>query len=180
MFTPADRIQMLDIIQVGGKDCIEIGVHDGGFSGEILARNPNKHFMVDPWIHQDPKIYPDDRSNFQNPAFEDLYQTVLAKYGNDKRAIIVRDVSYNFVKQIPYDSMDFIYVDAIHTFESCFCDMMIWFQKLKTGGWMCVDDYGTKYLGVKYAVDAFTKLTGQKISLITREKVWVTCGIRKE
>lgn len=182
MLNPNSRVEMLDMIEVQGKDCAEIGVYEGEFARHIIAKNPNKLYIVDPWVNQPIEIYPnDDYANKSNQDFEIMFQKVNNEFSKYKNAIIVRDFSMNFVQKVPYESLDFVYIDAIHTFENTFCNIILWSQKVKKGGWICGHDYTGNnikaFLGVQYAVDTFCKITRRKLDLITNEQ-WSSWGIQ--
>jgi lipopolysaccharide biosynthesis glycosyltransferase len=179
--TVRDRNEMLDHLKssIFNKQCVEIGTYEGHYSAEILKRGPADLWLIDPWINQSKDVYPDDHANTNTNNFEQIYYKVLEQFANNPHAHVLRDYSFNAIKLFKNNSLDFIYIDAIHTFESCFSDMLIWFHKLKSGGWMCGHDYTGKYLGVKYAVDAFTRITGQQLSILTAEP-WSSWGIRKQ
>jgi lipopolysaccharide biosynthesis glycosyltransferase len=181
LITISDRYKMLDYLKssISNKRCVEIGTYEGHYSAEILKHGPADLWLIDPWINQSKDIYPDDHANTNIENFEKVYYQVLKQFTDYPNVHVIRDFSYNAVKLFDNDSLDFVYIDAIHTFESCFSDMLMWFHKLKIGGWMCGHDYTGKYLGVKYAVDTFTRITGQKVSIITTEP-WASWGIRKQ
>jgi hypothetical protein len=178
LLTPSNRSEMLDVIGLGGKDCAEIGVFRGEFSEEILRRAPKTLWLVDPWTSQPPSVYPSDHANLRDAEFDDVHKMVADKFAADERVRIVRGYSYFASLQFSNESLDFAYVDAVHTFESCLCDMLTWFHKVRQGGWLCGHDYTGKYVGVKAAVEAFGRITGRKLDLLTLEP-WASWGIRK-
>jgi hypothetical protein len=178
VITSRDRNEMLDTVNVKGKVCAEIEVFTGEFSREILSKNPRELYLVDPWVHQPLDVYPADHTNVDNFEFEKVYREVCDRFRNDSRVHIIREYSYFASTRFEDGHFDFIYIDSIHTFESCFCDIVTWFHKLKDEGWLCGHDYTGRYLGVKHAVGAFTRLTGQQLSLLTLEE-WASWGIKK-
>ena len=38
-------------------------------------------------------------------------------------------------------SVEFVYVDADHSFDKCWDDIVSWMPKIKPGGWMAGHDY---------------------------------------
>lgn len=178
LITPNDRIAMLSKIGVKGKICAEIGVYDGWFSNEILNHNPAKLYMIDPWVHQGKNVYPDDPSNMPDNAFNDQFNMVLEAYGQKENVEIVRDFSFFAAEHFANKSLDFVYIDAIHTFESVLCDMVTWYPKVADGGWLCGHDFTGRYIGVKAAVESFCRITGKELSLLTLEQ-WASWGIKK-
>jgi hypothetical protein len=173
-----NRIEMLKVLDLENKSCVEIGVFDGGFSQEIFSCKPSMLYLIDPWKHQDNSLYPDDKANVADNSFESIYQSVQTHFAYNNNVVLIRKESYDAVDIFQDKSLDFVYVDAIHTFESCFCDMVVWYKKVKHGGWLCGHDYTGDYPGVRRAVDAFCKITGKELSLITLEP-WASWGIKK-
>jgi hypothetical protein len=143
---------MLDWIGIEDQTCVEVGVQDGIFSTEILRRKPKMLFLVDPWVHQPPEIYP-ERSNRSESEFAVTYQKILDKFAKHRNITILREFSIKAAKQIK-QKLDFVYIDAIHTYESCSADIRAWYPKLRNGGWLAGHDY-TNYRGVRQAVDEF-------------------------
>ena len=46
----------------------------------------------------------------------------------------------------PDESLDFVYLDALHSYRDCMNDLIAWFPKLKAGGLMAGDDYYNGYV----------------------------------
>ena len=60
-------------------------------------------------------------------------------------------------------SADFIFVDGGHSYEDCYEDGSIWYNVLKSGGYMAFHDYGADMLAaIKPAVDAVTEMLGMQ------------------
>ncbi len=73
----------------------------------------------------------------------------------------------------PTDSMDFVYIDARHDYESVLEDLNAWFDKVKPGGIFAGHDYVDGMLaqgdfGVKSAVDEFFAESGTSPSTAPR------------
>lgn len=49
------------------------------------------------------------------------------------------------------NSLDFVFIDAGHTYEDCFSDIQAWLPKVKAGGTLAGHDYGSSE-GVRRAV----------------------------
>lgn len=165
--TPTDRNDMLSVIGIKGKKCVEIGVERGHYSQKILAENPVSLILVDPWCHQDEKIYPNDTSNVSNDEAERRFREVMNTVGKDQRVTVQRAFSTQAVKIHENASLDFVYIDAIHTKEAVYEDMCAWWPKVKPGGWLCGHDY--QFQGVIDAVKEFTTKENLKLAFITQE-----------
>lgn len=164
---PTNRDTMLSTIGVKGKKCVEVGVERGHYSQVILAENPASLILIDPWCHQDEKIYPNDTSNVDNDEAERRFQEVMQTVGKDKRVTVHRAFSIQASKMHEDNSLDFVYIDAIHTKEAAFEDMCAWWPKVKSGGWLCGHDY--QFHGVVDAVKDFNTKENLKLTFVTQE-----------
>ncbi len=175
---PKTRQHMLDVLEITGKKCVEIGVFEAEYSREILARNPKELYLVDPWISQSNEVYPDDHTNSTAYNFSKTYNSICEEFSVDERVKVIRGYSLFESWKFDNESFDFVYIDAIHTFESCLSDIVSWYPKVKTGGWICGHDYTGKFLGVKCAVESFCRITNKELNLLTQEP-WASWGIKK-
>jgi predicted O-methyltransferase YrrM len=71
-----------------------------------------------------------------------------------------QDYSHNVVDMFEDNSIDFIYIDAEHTYESVKRDLELYLPKLKRGGTIGGHDYHEVWPGVCNAIDEkFTNIT---------------------
>ena len=70
----------------------------------------------------------------------------------------VKGISWQVAGQFEDDSIDFIFIDADHTYEGVMKDIRSYWPKLKSGGLFSGHDF--KHPPVKQAVDEFTKELG--------------------
>lgn len=69
---------------------------------------------------------------------------------------IIKDTSFNASSQFKNCSIDFMMIDAGHTYEDVKNDINIWYKKIKPGGVIGGDDFGTNvFPGVTKAVDEY-------------------------
>lgn len=54
-------------------------------------------------------------------------------------------------------SIDILYVDAAHDYNSVKQDLTLWYPKMKKNGFICGHDYSENFAGTKKAVNEFTK-----------------------
>lgn len=133
---------------------VEIGVAFGGHSEAILNRtNVKKLYSVDRYQH-DPGY--EDPLNYSDAQFDELYEFVknrLSVFGD--RCQLLRLDSAQAAQNIP-DDIDFVYIDADHSYEGVFRDLCLWSRKIRDGGIIAGHDYGhAQFPGVKRAVDQF-------------------------
>ena len=87
----------------------------------------------------------------------DCEAVALARFKNVANAKIYKGYTYDVVKQIKDESLDFVYIDAGHAYMECKLDIDGWYPKVKDGGILAGHDY-FNCAGVKQAVDEFVGL----------------------
>jgi hypothetical protein len=139
----------------------EIGVKLGRFSDLVLRSwKGEKLISIDPWSEAEPDEYV-DHANVAQDQHEEFYRRtneLLSKHGN--RSEIWRATSVEAAQRIPDRSLDFVYIDARHDYDSVLEDLEAWFPKVRPGGLMAGHDYADgvfrqSVFGVKSAVDQF-------------------------
>jgi predicted O-methyltransferase YrrM len=70
-----------------------------------------------------------------------------------ERCRVLRMGSLEAADQFEDRSLDFVFIDADHTYEGCRADIEAWLPKLKLGGVICGHDYSEGFPGVVRAVD---------------------------
>jgi hypothetical protein len=117
---------------------------------EIINSGKNIKFdCVDNWEYiEEQKEIPED-------MFGGLYETFLKNIEPVKHIITpIRELSWDGAKHYEDKSLDFIFIDAAHDYESVKKDINAWFPKLKDGGIIAGHDY-TWCDDVKKAVNEF-------------------------
>jgi len=151
--------------------CAEIGVWKGEFGRQILKTvKPKKLYLIDPWEYM-PKyvnrLY-GGRNNDQK-KMDKIYQKVLVEFGKHPEVKIYRNYSDKIADKFKDKYFDWIYIDANHSYDYVFNDLMSYYPKVKKGGYITGDDYlpleWVKGYGVKKAVDTFLKK--KKLKLIS-------------
>lgn len=140
---------------------VEVGVFSGSLSKRLLQRQDLTLHMVDSWIeHGKNSEYAksgDYHGNLSQLHQDNLYQrtaTVTSFAG--ERAKIIRKDSMVAANDFADASLDFVFLDADHTYEAVKLDIAAWMPKIKNGGYLCGHDYdhpGFPSWGVKKAVD---------------------------
>ena len=150
----------------------EIGVAFGGHS-EFMLENAGlrRLYSVDMFRH-DPSY--EDPLNFSQELFDELFRFVqgrLARFGD--RSELVHAESADATARIP-DGLDFVYIDANHSFEGVARDLSLWASKVRDGGLIGGHDYGhPNFPGVRQAIDQFVGRFGWQIHE-EGEGVWWT------
>lgn len=155
----------------------EIGVFAGELSRKLLKRTDLTLYLVDSWAAQHDPQYADsgDFHAGLTEAQQERYfrMTHHMVYFAGPRAKIIRKESREAAKQIPDGSLDFVFIDADHSYEGCKADIDAWTPKVRSGGLITGHDYeNTAFprFGVKRAVDErFQEVTlGQNFTWCVR------------
>jgi hypothetical protein len=122
------------------KQGCEIGVAYGLQSKYILEHTKiEKLYSIDPYKHFESY---DDIMNLPQMHFDILYEKVKARlsiFGS--RSILIRNTSVDGSKEIKDASLDFVYIDANHSYDAVKEDIDTWEPKVISGGLICGDDY---------------------------------------
>jgi hypothetical protein len=121
-----------------------------------LKGNPNlKLFSIDPWKVNDDYPYQTKQSVFDKSYSET--RTRLAPFKNSQ---IIRKFSLDAVRNFVDNSLDFVYIDASHLFQSVTNDICEWLKKVRVGGIISGHDFlggkAGKGIHVKQVVTAYT------------------------
>ena len=175
------------IKDLGFVEAVEVGVFKGGFSRYLLVNTPlKKLYSIDPW-----------KNNRTGEFLPDIHQEaadVLSGFGD--RSELVVGSSPDIASLFKDESLDFVYIDADHGYESAKADINAWWLKVRTGGVLAGHDYKNRFgsmpvvmggvlrrgCGVKRAVDEFVEEAGV-VLFKTRDGVkswWILKGLTKE
>jgi hypothetical protein len=118
---------------------VEVGSFKGDFAKEILEQWPGILYLVDPWREMKEEEY-DDISNMkhQGKVYEKTFENLT---GFEERALMMRMTSDQAAELFPDRSLDFVYIDANHTYEHVKNDIMLWYPKVKIGGILAGHDF---------------------------------------
>lgn len=70
---------------------------------------------------------------------------------------------------VPDQSLDFVFIDADHSYQAVTDDIQRWRTKVRAGGWIGGHDYNDKFPGVVKAVD---RIFGRKVELRSPGSIW--------
>ncbi len=130
--------EFLNSLNLNGKGA-EIGTFKGEFSKKILNSWGGKLYMVDVWRPLSDDEY-DDMSNHRNHI--DAYSKVIDNIqGFEDRAFMLRMKGEYASELFEDESLDFVYIDANHTYQGVKDDIKLWFPKVKKGGLLLGHDY---------------------------------------
>lgn len=122
---------------------LELGSFKGEFAKTILSEWPGKLIMVDVWRELPLEEYDDSSNHSQHEnVFIDAMNNIKTF---EDRAFMWRMDSVNACEFVVDNSLDFIYIDANHTYESVCNDLKLWYPKVKKGGFVMGHDYLPDY-----------------------------------
>lgn len=149
----------------------EIGVFAGQLSERLLAaRSDLTLHMVDSWGDYDASLeesgdYHATLTEESQESYFQMTQNAVSSFG--ERAIIHRKKSVDAANDVVND-LDFVFIDADHSYEGCHADIKAWAGKVRKGGLLCGHDYDNvdyPQWGVKRAVDEYVAATGLQLDL---------------
>lgn len=128
----------------------EIGVLYGDTSDYLLSEIPNLTlFSVDPYLeYEEP-----DRAQEQMNEFERRARERLARFG--LRSKMLKTTSVEAAPFVMDQSLDFVFIDALHTYDAVKEDIATWYPKVRPGGLVAGHDW--RWEGVGQAVREFTE-----------------------
>ena len=114
----------------------EVGVERGRFAKILCNVIPGlKLYGVDPWEFT--KGY---REHIPQEELNDFLKVAKGRMSSYNFQI-VRDFSVNAAKRFNDETFDFVYIDAIHSYENVKEDILSWHPKVKKGGIISGHDY---------------------------------------
>lgn len=155
---PFDYKEFYDFVSPQFSSFVEVGSWQGDsiiyLTNQLLKLNKEDFqiFSVDLFENTTDEILINEYSNKINKIFE-LYKYNLKKHGVDKYITTIKDVSWQAAGQFEDESLDFVFIDASHDYESVKKDIKAWSPKIKKGGMISGHDYDDYWAGVKKAVD---------------------------
>jgi len=150
-----------------GSRFVEVGSWKGMSSCfmavEIINSGKNIQFdCVDTWEFFDWFV------DIQKSAYENLYEIFLENIEPVKNNInVVKMISWEGASNYENESIDFVFIDAGHDYESVKKDLISWLPKVKKSGVIAGHDYYHKPV-----FDAVHELIGEK-NINTNGSCWI-------
>ena len=164
---------------------VEVGTQYGLFASHILKYwKGQKLYLVDAWRQFD--NYNDVANLDNNGQLDCLTKTFMNTYIFQDRVAFIRDLSVGAAELFENNSLDFVYLDADHSYAGCKKDLFAWFSKIKKGGLFGGHDFinsskdinGCADFGVKEAVEEFANKNNLKVFSTTRDDNFIDGGER--
>ena len=137
------------------KSMVEIGVSSGINVFHIRKAHPKIAITgVDPYFKDEYDGYQkaEEHGDKAQKSFDKLFRSVLKKC-KQRKIKIMRMTSTQAAKHFPDNSLDLVFIDALHTYKDVNDDIDAWYPKIRPGGTVSGHDYSIKYMGVVRAVN---------------------------
>jgi hypothetical protein len=158
---PIGRNELASLFaELGFKSGAEIGVEQGEYS-EVLARSmPGaKLHLVDAWF-----AYPGYRDHVSQGKLDVFHYRVEQRMKQFPNVEIHKLWSTHAAKKMDSDSLDFVFIDANHSFDWVIQDLIEWSRAVRPGGIVSGHDFfvgkGNQNHQVPIAVRAYTEAHG--------------------
>jgi predicted O-methyltransferase YrrM len=142
------------------KTGCEVGVFRGRNAREMFRHIPGlKLYGVEPFGDQ-----PSSTRHKNAPRYE-RNRNACANRLRGLNVTLIEKFSEIAVQDIPYDSLDFVYIDGDHSYDYAMLDIILWTRRVRPGGivsghdYIGPGDYNHAFdVNVKEAVDDYIKI----------------------
>lgn len=154
--------------ELGFKTGAEIGVLNGLYSKWLVVKIKGlKLYCIDAWTFY--KEYSELRDQQTMDSLYERAKARLAKFNVE----FIKKFSMDAVGDFKDESLDFVYIDANHSFPYVMNDITEWSKKVRRGGIVAGHDYSPYMFEVKKAVDIWTAENNIKLWFLTeKDKSW--------
>lgn len=139
------------IAENGYTQGAEVGCMHGKTTAYVLQECKNLQlYCVDLWDHV-PEDLPctEEYKTWNFPKIQRQFTENTKKFTD--RITVLKGLSWEMAEKVEDNSLDFVFIDADHEYESVIKDIKAWNPKLKPGGMICGHDI--HFEGVKRAID---------------------------
>ena len=135
-----DRIEFIQWMKesINPTKIVEVGVFRGGYAQHINLVLPNAELhLVDLWekVGNIPWMFKTEEEA------RDMYNRVQAKFTGIPGVHMHKMSSQEASRLFLSDSLDWVYIDANHTYEAVSEDIDLWLPKVRPGGVISGHDY---------------------------------------
>ena len=111
----------------------ELGVHEGVTYRHLINTCPNLTlYGVDMWTHK--------------PIFNEWYRSLKEELKDNTKAVIIKESTFTAHRHLDDASLDFVFIDADHSYKSVKKDINNWLPKVRAGGYICGHDINQEWV----------------------------------
>jgi predicted O-methyltransferase YrrM len=139
----------------GYKNLVEVGVWKGHsiiYLAKLLDDDVVTIHAVDLWNNT--YKYEDGPLNEQKQHVLEIFRENVKQAKLSNEIVEIQKTSWDAAENFSDYSLDFVFIDADHSYDSVIKDIKNWLPKVKSGGMISGHDYNNP-CGVKQAVDEF-------------------------
>lgn len=149
------------------KKLVEVGVWKGHSVSYLAAKNRDSKIYAVDLFELSRELFHGEIQK-QIPYIYDIYNKNLELTGTRKTIRDIKGLSWDVANHFQDQTVDFVFLDASHNYESVTKDINAWFPKVRSGGIIAGHDYS--WDGVNSAVKEFA---GEELEILTYEgSVW--------
>ena len=139
LVTHTNRVDILSYMPKNSI-CAEFGVYTARFSYWIIKNtSPQKIYLVDPYWKLYGQQYPwNKKSTWDTFSYA---AKNIQKYDENRCSVFVIDTDIEFLKIIPDNYFDWIYIDSTHEYEDTLNELNAASSKIKPSGFICGHDW---------------------------------------
>ena len=177
LFHPRDTL--LSLLPEAGT-VAEVGVAKGAFSRRILELNhPRILHLIDPWAKQDEEDYAPDPANAPQDIQDERMDKVLKRLKAPiKRGQVVVHREFSGAAAATFEpaAFDWVYIDAMHTYDAVLADLRAFAPLVKADGFLAGHDFSNHAIakdmnfGVIEAVKAFVEESDWRLLCVTADE----------
>lgn len=145
---------------------VELGVAEGYFATDIATWGVKKIYAVDMW-ESHPEI-PGDAG--QEQYWHNANYAAARKRLDPLPNVVILRGPTTAMAQLINEELDFVNVDACHSYECVKADIEAYWPKLKKGGIIAFHDHEMRQYGVKQAVAEHARKLGLTVYLLPEDK----------
>jgi len=148
----------------------ELGVFRGDYSQIIIdIIQPSHIYLVD--IFNEGPSFSGDKDGENAITIPNLfveYENLIKKYKKQNNVSIIRNTTTDFLTNISSDILQAVYIDADHTYNAVYNDLINSYNKIKQYGWIMGHDFNG--MEVQHAVNRFCAERNLEIEYLTQDK----------
>ena len=123
----------------------EIGTGKGATAVYLFRGNPNLYLIEVAYYTSSER-----KKGDYTQLGKELWKRRVSKYR--RRMTVIPLPSREAIKKVEDGALDFVFIDADHSYKECLWDIKNWMPKVRKGGLVSGHDFQDRFPGVKKAV----------------------------